>query len=89
MLDYRIEPKRMIRLRMAEGSLEMGNDVLPEAVVESYLMELNERNELGRPRSFKMHHLIRDFALSLSKEESFLTACDGEKEEFIAAQSNR
>ncbi|KAE8705700.1 hypothetical protein F3Y22_tig00110418pilonHSYRG00063 [Hibiscus syriacus] len=72
---------------MAEGFLEIVNDVQPEAVAESYLMELisrsliqvTRRNEFGRPREFKMHDIIRDFALSIAKEESFLAACNGDK----------
>ncbi|KAL1082215.1 hypothetical protein V6Z11_D09G120500 [Gossypium hirsutum] len=62
--DYEIRRNRISRLWMA-GVLEMGNDILPEAVAKSYLMELISRN----------------FALSISKEESFLAACDGEKGE--------
>ncbi|KAH1090777.1 hypothetical protein J1N35_018034 [Gossypium stocksii] len=63
--DYEIRRNRISRLWMA-GVLEMGNDILPEAVAKSYLMELisrsllqvKERNEFGMPWSFKMHDLV-------------------------------
>ncbi|XP_039048229.1 disease resistance protein RPM1-like [Hibiscus syriacus] len=85
--DYEIVRKRIMRLWTAEGFLESIKDVQPEAVSESYLMELISRslvqvtlrNEFGRPRKFKMHDLIRDFALSIAKEESFLAECNGDK----------
>ncbi|KAE8665104.1 hypothetical protein F3Y22_tig00112686pilonHSYRG00021 [Hibiscus syriacus] len=85
--DYGIKRKRIMRLWMAEGFLESVNDVQPEAVAESYLMELisrslvqvTDRNEFGRPNEFKMHDLIQDFALSIAKEEKFLAACNGDK----------
>ncbi|KAK5803625.1 hypothetical protein PVK06_031273 [Gossypium arboreum] len=54
--DYEIRRNRISRLWMA-GVLEMGNDILPEAVAKSYIMEL------------------------ISRKESFLAACDGEKGE--------
>ncbi|TYH53752.1 hypothetical protein ES332_D09G122400v1 [Gossypium tomentosum] len=62
--DYEIRRNRISRLWMA-GVLEMGNDILPEAVAKSYPMELisrsllqvKERNEFGMPWSFKMHDL--------------------------------
>ena len=52
---------------MAEGFLEQVNDVTPEAVAESYLMDLINRsllqvmdtNLFGRPKAFKMHDLVR------------------------------
>ncbi|PPR82401.1 hypothetical protein GOBAR_AA38311 [Gossypium barbadense] len=40
--DYEIRRNRISRLWMA-GVLEMGNDILPEAVAKSYLMELISR----------------------------------------------
>ncbi|GMI97487.1 RESISTANCE TO PSEUDOMONAS SYRINGAE 3, RESISTANCE TO P. SYRINGAE PV MACULICOLA 1 [Hibiscus trionum] len=85
--DYRIRRKRIMRLWMAEGFLESADNILPEAVAESYLMELisrsllqvTSRNAVGRLKTFKMHDLIRDFALSMAKEESFVAACSGDK----------
>ncbi|KAK8595854.1 hypothetical protein V6N12_064363 [Hibiscus sabdariffa] len=84
--DYQIHRKRIMRLWMAEGFLESANNVLPEAVAESYLLELISRsllqvsgsNAFGRPQKFKMHDLIRDFALSMAKEEGFVAAFNGD-----------
>ncbi|KAK8503455.1 hypothetical protein V6N12_066145 [Hibiscus sabdariffa] len=70
-----------------EGFLERANDTPPEVIAESYLMELirrnllqvTQRNYFGRPKAFKMHDLIRDFALSISKKENFVAVSDGKK----------
>ncbi|KAE8691740.1 Detected protein of unknown function [Hibiscus syriacus] len=85
--DYDIGRKRIIRLWMAEGFLEKANDTPLEVIAESYLMDLIRRNLLqvawrnyfGRPKAFKMHDLIRDFALSISKEEKFVAVSDGKR----------
>ncbi|GMI97488.1 RESISTANCE TO PSEUDOMONAS SYRINGAE 3, RESISTANCE TO P. SYRINGAE PV MACULICOLA 1 [Hibiscus trionum] len=85
--DYEFRRKRIMRLWMAEGFLKRADDVQPEAVAEGYLMELVSRsllqvvwrNEFGRPRKLKMHDLIRDFALSMAKEESFVAEWNGDK----------
>ncbi|XVF69264.1 hypothetical protein PTKIN_Ptkin11bG0066900 [Pterospermum kingtungense] len=85
--DYEIHRKRLIRLWMAEGFVEQFKDVPPEVVAESYLMDLINRrllqviwrNHFGRPKSFKMHDLVREFALSVSKEEKIVAVSDGEK----------
>ncbi|XWS73827.1 hypothetical protein CRYUN_Cryun02cG0162900 [Craigia yunnanensis] len=74
---------------MAEGFLEQVNDAPPEAVAESYLMELisrslllvTMRNHFGRPKAIKMHDLIREFALSISKEEKLVAVSDEKKGE--------
>ncbi|XVF19619.1 hypothetical protein REPUB_Repub11eG0126400 [Reevesia pubescens] len=85
--DYQIRRKRLIRLWMAEGFLEQVNDVSPEVVAESYLMELINRSLLqvtmrnfsGRPTELKMHDLLRESALSISKEEKLVAVSDGKK----------
>ncbi|XWS73828.1 hypothetical protein CRYUN_Cryun02cG0163000 [Craigia yunnanensis] len=85
--DYGISRKRLIRLWMAEGFLEHVNGVAPEAVAENYLMELicrgllqvKNRNACGRPKVIKMHDILREFALSISKEEKFVAVSDGKK----------
>ncbi|KAK8498237.1 hypothetical protein V6N11_062114 [Hibiscus sabdariffa] len=46
--DYEIARKRLMRLWTAEGFLESANAVLPEAVAESYLMELISRTKEER-----------------------------------------
>ncbi|XVF69269.1 hypothetical protein PTKIN_Ptkin11bG0067400 [Pterospermum kingtungense] len=85
--DYWIYRKRLIRLWMAEGFLEQVKDVPPETVAESYLMDLinrsllqvMHRNLFGRSRVLKMHDLVREFALSISKEEKLVAVSDGKK----------
>ncbi|XWS71404.1 hypothetical protein CRYUN_Cryun03dG0135500 [Craigia yunnanensis] len=85
--DYEISRKRLIRLWMAEDFLEHVNDVAPEVVAENYLMELicrgllqvKNRNFCGRPKHIKMHDILREFALSISKEEKFVAVSDGKK----------
>ncbi|OMO76916.1 NB-ARC domain-containing protein [Corchorus olitorius] len=87
--DYEVSRKRLIRLWMAEGLLEQVNDVAPEVVAENYLMKLvsrsllqvTRRNASGRPKAFKMHDLLREFALSISKEEKFVAVYDGRVED--------
>ncbi|OMO76982.1 Disease resistance protein [Corchorus olitorius] len=83
--DCMIYRRRLIRLWMAEGFLEQVNDVAPEVVAESYIMELICRNLLevqewnasGRPKAFKMHNILRELALSLSREEKIVVVSDG------------
>ncbi|KAK8596063.1 hypothetical protein V6N12_064563 [Hibiscus sabdariffa] len=79
--------KKAFPNELGEGFLERANDTPPEVIAESYLMELIRRNLLqvtrrnyfGRPKAFKMHDLIRDFALSISKKENFVAVSDGKK----------
>ncbi|XP_050152652.1 disease resistance protein RPM1-like isoform X5 [Malus sylvestris] len=77
--DYLIRRKRLIKLWIAEGLVEPIDGVTPEEVAEDYLMELTGRsmlqvelrNEAGRPKACKMHDLMRELALSTSKKEKF------------------
>ncbi|KAK8596062.1 hypothetical protein V6N12_064562 [Hibiscus sabdariffa] len=79
--------KKAFPNELGEGFLERANDTPPEVIAGSYLMELIRRNLLqvtrrnyfGRPKAFKMHDLIRDFALSISKKENFVAVSDGKK----------
>ncbi|KAK8489038.1 hypothetical protein V6N11_013199 [Hibiscus sabdariffa] len=79
--------KKAFPNELGEGFLERANDTPPEVIAESYLMELirrnllqvTQRNYFGRPKAFKMHDLIRDFALSISKKENFVAVSDGKK----------
>ena len=62
---------------MAEGFVEQDKRSKPEEVAESYLLELIfrsmlqvvKRNEFGRPKRCKMHDILRELALSISKRE--------------------
>ncbi|KAM2075911.1 hypothetical protein ACFX1T_038723 [Malus domestica] len=77
--DYLIRRKRLIKLWIAEGLVEPIDGVTPEEVAEDYLVELTGRsmlqvelrNEAGRPKACKMHDLMRELALSTSKNEKF------------------
>ncbi|XP_050152660.1 disease resistance protein RPM1-like isoform X3 [Malus sylvestris] len=77
--DYLIRRKRLIKLWIAEGLVEPIDGVTPEEVAEDYLVELTGRsmlqvelrNEAGRPKACKMHDLMRELALSTSKKEKF------------------
>ncbi|KAK9001661.1 hypothetical protein V6N11_083440 [Hibiscus sabdariffa] len=86
--DYVIKRKRLIRLWMAEGFVELEKEIIPEVVAERYLTELIcrgllqvvSRNELGRPKKCKMHDILREFAVSISKSMKFVAKYDGAKE---------
>lgn len=80
-VNYRMKRKRLVRMWMAQRFVEPIRGVKAEEVADSYLNELVYRNMLqvilwnpfGRPKVFKMHDVIREIALSLSKAERF---CD-------------
>ncbi|XP_039018950.1 disease resistance protein RPM1-like [Hibiscus syriacus] len=86
--DCKIKRKRLIRLWMAEGFVEPLKETLPEVVAERYLSELicrgllqvERRNESGRPRALKMHDILREFAVSISKSIKFVAKSDGKEE---------
>ncbi|KAF5479383.1 hypothetical protein F2P56_000213 [Juglans regia] len=82
--DYLIRRNRLIRLWMAEGFIEEVRGLTPEEVGESYLIELGHRNMLqvvknssGRPKSCKMHDLMRELALTKSEREKLCFIHDG------------
>ncbi|XP_010558893.1 PREDICTED: disease resistance protein RPM1-like [Tarenaya hassleriana] len=85
--DDKIEGKSLIRMWMAQGFVDSRRGVELEEVADGYLMELVYRNLLqvvsrnihGRPKAFKMHDMVREVALIMSKEESLsLFSMDGE-----------
>ncbi|OMO69886.1 Disease resistance protein [Corchorus capsularis] len=83
--DYLIKRKRLIRLWMAEGFVQPTKESTPEVVAQGYLTELIcrgllqvvTRNESRRPRRCKMHDVLRELALSISKVENFVAISDG------------
>ncbi|XP_050152657.1 disease resistance protein RPM1-like isoform X1 [Malus sylvestris] len=82
--DYLIKRKRLIRLWIAEGFVEPIDGVTPEEVAEGYLVELIvrsilqvEKHEAVGLRACKMHDLVRELALSISKKENFGATCVG------------
>ncbi|XP_010547075.1 PREDICTED: disease resistance protein RPM1 isoform X2 [Tarenaya hassleriana] len=86
--NYRIRRKRLVRMWMAQGFVERIKGAKPEEVGDSYIMELVYRNmlqavltnHLGRPKALKMHDVIREIALPISKAEMFCDVCDDEAE---------
>ncbi|GMJ03679.1 RESISTANCE TO PSEUDOMONAS SYRINGAE 3, RESISTANCE TO P. SYRINGAE PV MACULICOLA 1 [Hibiscus trionum] len=86
--DHAIKRKRLIRLWMAEGFVEPLNETTPEVVAERYLTELicrgllqvERRNASGRPKILKMHDILREFAVSISKSIKFAAKSDGKEE---------
>lgn len=77
--DYILHRKVLIRLWIAEGFIEERGDSTLEEVAEGYLNELVHRNMLQpeecnsfrRIRSCKMHDIVRQLAIDLSRKESF------------------
>lgn len=82
--DYHFSKEDLVRLWVAEGFVERKGDSTPEEVAEGYLTELIYRNmlqlvendELGRVNTCKMHDILRELALSISKAEMFGTVND-------------
>ncbi|KAL4353157.1 hypothetical protein GQ457_06G000290 [Hibiscus cannabinus] len=86
--DCEIKLNRLIRLWMAEGFVEPLKKAIPEVVAERYLTELIcrgllqvvRRNGSGRPKAFKMHDILREFAVSMSRSIKFVAISDGKEE---------
>ncbi|KXG28194.1 hypothetical protein SORBI_3005G095600 [Sorghum bicolor] len=77
--DYLLPREKLVRLWIAEGFVvKKGNSTLEE-IAEGYLMELIHRNmlqivdndELGGVSTFRMHDILRELALTVSKVEMF------------------
>lgn len=85
--DYMIECDRLVRLLMAEGFVEQVGGAKPEEIAENYVAELTcrcmvqvvKREPFGRAKAFKMHDLLRELALSISKVENFCTVYNEQK----------
>ncbi|KAK8488859.1 hypothetical protein V6N11_071059 [Hibiscus sabdariffa] len=84
----RLKRNRLIRLWMAEGYVEQMKETIPEVFAERYLTELIcrgllqvvSRNGSGRPKAFKMHDILREFAVPISKSIKFVVKSDGMEE---------
>ncbi|OEL14087.1 Disease resistance protein RPM1 [Dichanthelium oligosanthes] len=82
--DYHFSKDDLVRLWVAEGFVGRKGDSTPEEVAEGYLMELIHRNmlqlvdndELGRVSTCKLHDILRELALLISKAEMFGTVND-------------
>lgn len=98
-VNYRMKRKRLVRMWMAQSFVEPIRGVKAEEVADGYLNELVYRNMLqvilwnpfGRPKVFKMHDVIREIALSISKSERFCDVSsndtDGDDDDAETAES--
>ncbi|KAL9328791.1 hypothetical protein ACSQ67_003794 [Phaseolus vulgaris] len=81
-----IHTKKLIRLWVAEGFLPQEGEETAEGVAQKYLNELIGRcmiqvgtvSSLGRVKTIRIHHLLRDLSLSKGKEEYFLKIFQGD-----------
>ncbi|KHN36075.1 Disease resistance RPP8-like protein 3 [Glycine soja] len=88
-----IQTKKLIRLWVAEGFLLQEGEETAEGVAQKYLNELIGRcmiqvgtvSSLGRVKTIRIHHLLRDLSLSKGKEEYFLKIFQGD----VAGQSTK
>ncbi|CAL8173080.1 unnamed protein product [Prunus armeniaca] len=77
--DYLIDGERLVRLWLAEGFVEQVDGLTPEEVAENYLIELirrsmlkvEDRTDMGKALTYKMHDILRELALSMSQKENF------------------
>ncbi|KAK1309689.1 Disease resistance protein RPM1 [Acorus calamus] len=77
--DYLIGRKRITRLWIAEGFVEVKEEKTMEEVADEYLHKLILKNMLivagtntwGRLRTCRMHDVVREVAISISKNQNF------------------
>ncbi|XBI43215.1 hypothetical protein VPH35_108012 [Triticum aestivum] len=78
--DYLLKRKSLIRLLVTEGFIvERGGSCTMEEVAEGYLnelvqrnmLQLIERNSLGRIKLLRMHDVVRELAIDLCHRECF------------------
>ncbi|XP_008777694.4 disease resistance protein RPM1-like [Phoenix dactylifera] len=82
--DHVLQRKRLTRLWIAEGFVEERGSSTMEVVAEDYLKELIHRcmlqvakkNRFGRIKHCRMHDIVRDLAVPLSKKENFSVVLD-------------
>lgn len=85
--DYIIRRKKLIRLWIAEGFVEERRGLTLEEVADTYLKELICRNMLQvvemddywRSKSYRMHDLLRELALSIATEENLCMIFNSEE----------
>ncbi|XP_074591637.1 disease resistance protein RPM1-like [Curcuma longa] len=83
--DYLIARNRLIRLWVAEGFVKEGGGMSMEDVAEDYLnqlvgrslLQVTDRNELGRVRFCRVHDLVREIIMEKSREEHFVDVLEG------------
>ncbi|KAK4285489.1 hypothetical protein QN277_002180 [Acacia crassicarpa] len=83
--DYEIERKLLIQMWIAEGFIQsLDTNRVLEDVGDEYFMQLLsrclfqnvKRDSLGEIKSCKMHDLIHDLALSITKNESYIVTSE-------------
>ncbi|THG07179.1 hypothetical protein TEA_003701 [Camellia sinensis var. sinensis] len=88
--DYSIKAGRLTRLWIAEGFVEEQNGKTLEEVAEAYLTELihrrlvqvSETKFVGRVRECRVHDVVREIILSMSKEYSLCQILEEENSSF-------
>nr|GEW71389.1 disease resistance protein RPM1-like [Tanacetum cinerariifolium] len=81
---YPIKRKKLIRLWVAEGFILERKGITVEEVAEEYLSELclrsmiqvMETNDSGRVKTFRVHDVMRELAMTTSQKENFCLAYD-------------
>ncbi|XP_031491572.1 putative disease resistance RPP13-like protein 3 [Nymphaea colorata] len=77
--DHLIKRNKLIRLWIAEGFIEERRGTTIEEVGEDYILQLIDKSMLqiaetsmdGRVKSCRIHDLMRDLAISISRDEEF------------------
>ncbi|XP_028054761.1 disease resistance protein RPM1-like [Camellia sinensis] len=90
--DYFIKAGRLVRLWIAEGFVEEQNGKTLEEVAEEYLTELIHRRLVqilatkfdGRVQECRVHDVVREIILSMSKEFSLCQILEKENSSFNA-----
>ncbi|KAJ4975028.1 hypothetical protein NE237_008202 [Protea cynaroides] len=90
--DYLIKRKRLIRLWIAEEFVEKIRNRTLEEEADNYLedlvcrnlFEVVTKNEFGRAKRLRLHDLIRELSLLISKREKFCVVQDGAEGEKVS-----
>ncbi|KAF4371377.1 hypothetical protein G4B88_003847 [Cannabis sativa] len=83
--DFEINPRRLARLWIAEGFVELGRGMTHDMMAERYITELVHRGLLQFTRRnhstqcLTMHDLNREFAVSIAEEEGFFHVYNGQE----------
>ncbi|KAK6142620.1 hypothetical protein DH2020_022968 [Rehmannia glutinosa] len=80
-----LEKEKIIRLWIAEGFIQEKPDKTMEEVADGYLNELLSRSLIqvadkavdGRPRTFRIHDLLRNYIASKSREQNIVAIYGG------------
>ncbi|RWR74001.1 disease resistance protein RPM1-like protein [Cinnamomum micranthum f. kanehirae] len=86
--DYQIQERNLIQLWVAEGFVEEREGHTLEEAAEDYIKELTCRsmlqiiikNDISPFRSFRMHDVLRELAISIGREQNFCSTRDRKEE---------